>query len=105
MNMNEFERINQIVETTNTVDFRIQSYDSVNLMITGSFDFCYYHEVEFIFHEVSYISLPNDFSYPKFREATAEETTKINQIIVVDEEETVYCIVTAQTKASLTKRL
>ena len=90
--MKELERINEIVETTNTVDYRIQSYDSVNLMITGSFDFCYYHEVELTFHEVSYISLPADFGNPTFRLATEKECADINKIIAVDEEEKVFCI-------------
>jgi len=100
--MNELNRINEIVETTNTVDYRIQSYDSVNLMLTGSFDFCYYHEVELLFHEVSYISLPADFSYPKFRKATLAETSDIEKLIAVDEEETVFCI-EAETSCSLEK--
>lgn len=100
--MNELDRINKMIETTNTVDFRIQAYDSVNLMLTGSFDFSYYHEVEFNFHEVSYISLPADFSYPKFRKATSEEITEIGKIIAVDAEETVFCI-EAETSRSLEK--
>ncbi len=100
--MNEIDRVNEIVETTNTVDFRIQSYDSVNLMLTGSFDFCYYHEVELIFHEVSYISLPTDFSYPKFRKATSAEVSEIGKLIAVDTEETVFCI-EAETSYSLDK--
>jgi hypothetical protein len=100
--MNELNRINEIVDTTNTVDYRIQSYDSVNLMLTGSFDFCYYHEVELLFHEVSYISLPADFSYPKFRKATLAEISDIEKLIAVDSEETVFCI-EAETSCSLEK--
>ena len=100
--MNELDRINEIVETTNTVDYRIQSYDSVNLMITGSFDFCYYHEVELLFHEVSYISLPTDFSYPKLRKAIKSEISQIEKIIEVAQEETVFCI-EAETNCSLEK--
>jgi hypothetical protein len=64
-----FDRVNEIVETTNTTDFRIQSYDSVNLLLIGSFDFAYYHEVEVEveFREVTYISLPTYFECPTFR--------------------------------------
>ena len=101
--MNALNRINKIVETTNILDFRIQSYDSVNLIITGSFDFCYYHEVELIFHGVSYISLPADFSYPNFRKATFAEITEIEKLITVDVEETVFCI-EAETSSSIEKR-
>jgi hypothetical protein len=97
--MNEIKRINEIVETTNAVDFRIQSYDSVNLIITGSFDFCYYHEVEFNFHEVSYISLPAEFSCPKFRLGTADEAAQIGKIIILSEEQSVFCIEAETTRS------
>jgi len=100
--MNEFDRLNELVKTTNTVDFRIQSYDAVNLILTGSFDFCYYHEVEVTFHEVSYISLPADFSYPTLRKAAHEEIVRIAKFITVNSEETVFCI-EAETSSSLEK--
>jgi hypothetical protein len=100
--MNEFNRINQIVRSTNIVDFRIQSYDSVTLMLTGSDDHCYYHQVEFNFHEISYISLPNDFSNPNFRKATTDEILEIGKLICIDEEETVFCI-EAETSSSFEK--
>ena len=90
--MREFDRINEIVETTSTVDFRIQSYDSANLMITGSFDFCYYHEVEILFSKVSYFSLPTDFRYPKFRIATIKEIDQIKKNIAIGTEKTIFCI-------------
>ena len=54
--MSELARINEIVTTTNTTDFRIQSFDAGNLILTGSFDFSYYHDLEVEFHQVSYIS-------------------------------------------------
>jgi hypothetical protein len=101
-NMNELNRLNEIVETTNTVHFRIQSYDSVNLMLTGSLDLCYYHEVELVFHAVSYISLPADFRYPKCRKATLMEVAEIGNFIAVDTNETVFCI-EAATSSSLEK--
>lgn len=71
-------------------------------MLIGSFDFCHYHEVEFSFHEVSYISLPAQFSYPKFRKATFAEMIEIEKLIAVDAEETVFCI-EAETSCSLGK--
>jgi hypothetical protein len=100
--MSAIERLNEIVKTTNTTDFRIQSYDSVNLMLTGSFDFCYYHEVELVFSEVSYISLPSHFWNPFIRMATDAEIAAIRAIIAIDETESVYCI-EAETGASLEK--
>ena len=95
--MNEFDRINNAI-----ADFRIQSYDGINLMLIGSSDFSYYHQFELIFHEVSYISLPTDFSYPIFRKASSTEYIQIENIINIDREETVYCI-EAETSRSLDK--
>jgi hypothetical protein len=100
--MDPLDRLNEIVKTTNTTDFRIQSYDSVNLTLTGSFDFCYYHEVELIFGEVSYISLPSQFWNPFIRMAIDAEIAGIRAIIAIDETESVYCI-EAETSASLEK--
>jgi hypothetical protein len=100
--MSEFDRINEIVETSNTTDFRVQSYDSVNLLITGSFDFCYYHEVEVEFKEVSYISLPSNFNCPRFHIASAHEIESIRKLIALESEDIVYCI-EAETSCSITK--
>ncbi|GAB5517712.1 hypothetical protein [Rhodopirellula baltica] len=52
------ERANHVVANTNTSDFQLQSFNSVNALLIGSFDLCYYHEIELEFHEVSYINLP-----------------------------------------------
>ena len=98
--MSEFSRINEIPETTNTTDFRIQSFDSVNLLLTGSFDFSYYHEVEVKFQEVSYISLPADFSHPHFRRADEAEIASIRKIVALESEDIVFCI-EAETSGSL----
>jgi len=52
------DRINEIVTTTNTTDFVVHSYCRDTLLLTGSFDHSYYHELEIHFHAVSYIGLP-----------------------------------------------
>jgi hypothetical protein len=102
--MDAINRLNEIVQTTDTTNFRIQSYDSGNLILAGSFDFCYYHEVELIFSGVSYISLPADFWHPLIRMATNNEIAAIRAMIEIDETENVYCI-EAETSASLEKVL
>ncbi len=61
------DRANHVVTNTNTSDFQLQSFDSVNALLIGSFDLCYYHELELLFHEVSYINLPTvGLSLPRF---------------------------------------
>ena len=52
------DRINEIVATTNTTDFILHSFVGDSLLLIGSFDLCYYHELEIRFHDVRYIGLP-----------------------------------------------
>jgi len=52
------DRINEIVTTTNATDFLVHSFVGNSLLLIGSFDLCYYHELEIRFHDVSYIGLP-----------------------------------------------
>ena len=101
--MDELKLINEIVQTTNTNDFRIDSYEVGNLLLIGSFDFCYYHSVEIRFKEVLYISLPTEFDYPIFRIANLSEIQSIRQQIWLEPEDVVYCI-EAETSCSI-KRL
>lgn len=100
--MEVFKRINEIVEKTNIDDFRIDSYTGANLLITGSFDFAYYHEVEVEFHEVMYLSLPVLFSNPLFRLASDVEIEVVRKFIAVSDRHTVYCI-EAESDASFEK--
>lgn len=97
-----FERVNQIIKTTNTTDFRVHSYDGVNLVLTGSFDFAYYHEVEVEFREVAYISLPSCFENPNFRIGTPEEIEAVRKVIALEKEDIVYCV-EAETSCSTEK--
>jgi len=54
--------------------FRVQSFDSCQLMIIGSFDLDYYHDIELTFSDVAYINCPTDFCEPRFSDGgpTAE---------------------------------
>ncbi|TWU48964.1 hypothetical protein Poly51_48680 [Rubripirellula tenax] len=52
------DRINEIVHTTNATDLVVHSLARDTLLLTGSFDHCYYHEFEIHFRGVVYIGLP-----------------------------------------------
>lgn len=68
------DRINEIVETTNTTDFRLESFIGDSLLLIGSFDLSYYHQLEVRFDGVSFIGLPIDgIDSPKFSVAAKEE--------------------------------
>ena len=54
------DRINELVQTTNATDFNVSSFNHDNLILTASFDHCYYHEFEVHFYGVAYMELPVD---------------------------------------------
>lgn len=55
-------RINDFIAHSNCSDFMIKQYDGSDLYLIGSFDLCYYSEMEILFEEVSYISMDTWFS-------------------------------------------
>ena len=70
------------------------------MLLVGSFDFCYYHDVEISFTEVSYISLPTEFHCPLFRAANLSQMQSIRQQIFLEPQDVVYCI-EAETSCSI----
>ncbi len=62
-----FDEVNRL-SAGGVSDFRLQSYDGWQLVAIGSFDLCYYHDVELRFSGVSYINCPTAFFEPHFQE-------------------------------------
>jgi hypothetical protein len=50
-------------------EFRIQSYDGWRLVVVGSFDLCYYHDIEMTFTDVAHVNCPTAFYWPSFADA------------------------------------
>jgi hypothetical protein len=75
--LNDFQKK---LEKTNIDEFNVINYDGINLMLAGSFDFCYYHNVELIFSEVEFICCQNYFKADNFRIATNRELADLNMI-------------------------
>ncbi len=65
--MASLEELNELAR--GATDFRIQSFDSSKLLIIGSFDLCYYHDIELAFSEVSFIRCPVYFDNPVFSDS------------------------------------
>ncbi|WP_374019272.1 hypothetical protein ABU162_06015 [Paenibacillus thiaminolyticus] len=86
--MNEVEisgkltQLNKELSKTNITDFYIYDYATrPKLVLAGSFDFSYYHDIEITFYEVSFVSCPGViFTIEQFRLATEEEVRKLNEI-------------------------
>lgn len=66
------------LEKTNIDEFRIINHDGTNIILAGSFDFCYYHEVEVMFLNVDFICSPSHFKANTFRLATNDEIISLN---------------------------
>lgn len=71
------------LEQTNINDFYIIGMNrNHDLLMLGSFDFSYYHELELIFYDVTYINCPTSgFTINRLRVASEEEVTKLEKII------------------------
>jgi hypothetical protein len=98
--MNNFDEINRIAQETNTTDYCIHSYENDDLLILGSFDFSYYHQVEVLFENVKYFDIATWFSYPYFRQATSKEMKNIRSQNLIEAEDKVFCI-EAETENSM----
>ncbi len=55
--VNSIVAINEFLAHSNCTDFMIGDYKGDRLRLIGSFDLCYYSEIEILFEEVSYISM------------------------------------------------
>lgn len=82
--------VNRVVAETNTTDFMVRDFDGARLRIVGSFDLAYYHQLEIIFIEASFISVPTCFNNPVIRMATKEEKHRLSSNVDLDGH--VYCI-------------
>jgi hypothetical protein len=65
-----FDEVNKFAANA---EFRIESFDGSRLVLIGSFDLCYYHDVEVTFTEAAFIRCPTYLREPKFREAGKTE--------------------------------
>lgn len=59
------EKLNSFIFTNEITDMEIKVFHLGKLIITGSFDFCFYHQVEIIFEEVSFLSIPDGWNCKK----------------------------------------
>jgi hypothetical protein len=57
-------------------DFCIDAFDGSRLLVVGSFDLCYYYDVEISFLDVTYINCPIIFHAPKFMVSEGNDEEK-----------------------------
>ena len=74
-----FDAVNALSEG-GTENYRIESFDGSRLVLIGSFDLDYYHDIELIFSEVALINCPVYFNQPRFSEVASKEEGRCFQI-------------------------
>ena len=80
MIIKELNNLQNELGKTNIEDFYIINNDGFNLTLAGSFDSCYYHEVEVIFSDVQFIFCPGTtFTVSKFRLAYNSEIDELSK--------------------------
>jgi hypothetical protein len=93
----KLEQLQQELKANNIEHFyMIESgqKQSQQLVLAGSFDFSYYHNVEITFSEVEFILCPGTiFNVELFRLATEEEIAQLNSIMYgYERNSTVFCL-------------
>jgi hypothetical protein len=68
MSVATLEEVNRL-STGGVNEFRVESFAGTQLVVIGSFDLCYYHDIELTFTEVEFIHCPTYFREPQFQDA------------------------------------
>ena len=67
------EQLNSRLDETAVSDYFLYELKDERLVILGSHDLSYYHDVEIVFEEVRYICCPTRLDSPRFRPADEAE--------------------------------
>lgn len=74
-----FDEVNRLASGS-LCDFRLYTYDGSRLVVVGSSDLCYYHNVEITFTDVASINCPAFFHDPIFREGRKRDGNRVFRI-------------------------
>ncbi|KAF6585980.1 MULTISPECIES: hypothetical protein [Paenibacillus] len=87
-------QLNEILSQNNIDHYYIYDYTSrPKLVLAGSFDFSYYHNIEITFYEVSFLSCPGGvFSIECFRLANDKELEMLKTVSYGFHEGPVICM-------------
>lgn len=81
-NKNIVNELQSKLENTNIEDYNIAYLDIDKALILGSFDFSYYHNIEIVLYEVSFICCPTTtFTINQIRIANKEEISSLDWIM------------------------
>jgi hypothetical protein len=86
--------INAFLDSSNLCEFVLWSLVDNELLILGSDDLAYYHQVEIAYHGLEYIEAPSSFWRPRFRDATELETRRSwrRRVVGADKSASLYVI-------------
>ena len=84
------KKIDVFIRQNAWFDFDVANYDSRNLVVRGSTDFCYYHELEIHFHGVFFVSAyfrgwKSDTTKPVFIIPEQQEDYQLNYQLEIEQ--------------------
>ena len=83
--------LNKIIHQYKWFDFELDSINKSNLVILGSTDFSYYHELEIVFEDLHFIQCPRNWSVDTTKEVfTMPNMTELKKINIGYELEVGY---------------
>lgn len=88
----ELAAIEEYCASNNIFEFELHSYDGRRLVIAGAFDPAYSHEIEVMFDQPTFASIPVQFSDAKIRVASDAESVSLSPFAKLEKEETVFVI-------------
>jgi len=98
--MDLLEQFQSLSQEKEIRDFQLYSFRGSRLIVTGSRDHAYYHQIELHLENTKYLSIPIEFSNPEFRYADEDEYERIRRIVELENQDLIIHI-EAETAAAL----
>lgn len=100
IDMDALESFQELAREKEIREFQLFSYQQNQLIITGSSDHAYYHQMELRFENCPYLTLPAEFSNAVFRYGEDDDYERIRRIVELESSHKIIHI-EAETPAAL----
>ncbi|MDF1661221.1 MAG: hypothetical protein P1V97_05590 [Planctomycetota bacterium] len=98
--MDPLEQFQVLARDKDIREFQLYSVEQNRLILTGSRDHAYYHQIELRFENTRYMSIPMEFSDPIFRYGEEDDYERIRRIVELENQDLIIHV-EAETPAAL----
>lgn len=98
--MDPLETFQALAQEKEIREFQLYSVHQNRLVLTGSQDHAYYHQIELHFENTCYLTLPMEFSNPIFRYGEEDDYERIRRIVEIENQHLIIHV-EAETPAAL----